>query len=196
MTPRMRVDATDIIGRTFTLLTVERLLPRPRPQRSRCNRYIYRYECRCTCGEQCVITRGNLLSAHARSCGCLKRRKGSANPGWKGHGDISGYHWARIRNHGRSRQLPFTITLREAWELFQQQRQRCALTGWTLQLGLSSKTKSTCTASLDRIDSERGYVRGNIQWVHKDVNQIKWDLPSQRFIEVCTAVATHASRSK
>ena len=33
--------------------------------------------------------------------------------------------------------------------------------------------KNEQTASLDRIDSTKGYVPGNIQWVHKDINRIK-----------------------
>ena len=37
------------------------------------------------------------------------------------------------------------------------------------------------TASLDRIDSTKGYVRGNIQWVHKDINWFKRDYPKISF---------------
>ncbi len=51
---------------------------------------------------------------------------------------------------------------------------------------------STKTASLDRIDSRLGYEPGNIQWVHKDVNQMKWHLSNDRFIEVCRAVVANS----
>jgi len=185
------VDATDLIGRVFSLLTVEKLMPRPQ---IRGRKYIYRYRCLCACGNTSVVTRWNLLYEHARSCGCLKRRRGSANPCWRGHGRISGYQWARIRNHARNRGLTFSITMKYAWDLFERQDGCCSLTGWKLALDLSSKSKSTCTASLDRINSKRGYVPGNVQWVHKDVNQIKWDLTSERFIEVCRAVVKHARK--
>ncbi len=78
-----------------------------------------------------------------------------------------------MRLEAETRGLPFAITMLDAWTKFEEQRGRCALTGWPLELGLSSKAKSTQTASLDRIDSLEGYTPGNIQWVHKDLNQVK-----------------------
>jgi hypothetical protein len=47
------------------------------------------------------------------------------------------------------------------------------------------------TASLDRIDSSLGYVRGNVQWLHKDVNWMKNTLDQDRFIELCKAIVNH-----
>ena len=47
------------------------------------------------------------------------------------------------------------------------------------------------TASLDRIDSTRGYTVDNIQWIHKDLNRMKWNLPNDYFINICTLVANH-----
>ena len=44
------------------------------------------------------------------------------------------------------------------------------------------------TASLDRIDSSKGYTKSNIQWVHKDINKMKSDFSMLRFLELCYAV--------
>lgn len=178
------IDPTDVLGKKFGLLTpfeVERV------GQGRGTRLWY--TCRCDCGDVTRIVRGNLK--RNPSCGCLKHRKASNNPGWTGHGDISGYMWARIRHQAyrKSRTLPFTITLEYVWDLYQKQEGKCALTGWPITVELSSKQKSTRTASLDRIDSSRGYEPGNVQWVHKDVNQMKWTLSAERFIEVCKVVA-------
>jgi hypothetical protein len=41
------------------------------------------------------------------------------------------------------------------------------------------------TASLDRIDSSKGYIIGNVQWAHKMVNRMKNDMPQEEFIEFC-----------
>ena len=49
------------------------------------------------------------------------------------------------------------------------------------------------TASLDRIDSNKGYIKGNVQWVHKDVNTMKMDHTQEEFIKICTMVANHVS---
>ncbi len=81
----------------------------------------------------------------------------------------------------------------DAWAQFEKQQGRCALTGWPLTIDHSSHGgPSTKTASLDRIDSRLGYEPGNIQWVHKDVNQMKWHLSNDRFIEVCRAVVANS----
>lgn len=50
-------------------------------------------------------------------------------------------------------------------------------------------TKYDGTASLDRIDSSKGYVEGNVHWVHKDINIMKWDFPLETFIKMCKFVA-------
>lgn len=57
-----------------------------------------------------------------------------------------------------------------------------------------SKQREEGTASLDRIDSSRGYVEGNVQWVHKDVNFMKQALSQERFVELCTLVAEKARK--
>jgi hypothetical protein len=48
---------------------------------------------------------------------------------------------------------------------------------------------SKVTASLDRIDSSKGYVEGNVQWVHKRINIMKNDLSDSEFIEWCRVVS-------
>lgn len=37
--------------------------------------------------------------------------------------------------------------------------------------------------SLDRVDSSKGYIRGNIQWVTKRINWMKGDLSMEEFLE-------------
>jgi hypothetical protein len=45
------------------------------------------------------------------------------------------------------------------------------------------------TASLDRIDSSKSYNKNNIQWVHKDVNKMKWAFNQNHFIKFCKLIA-------
>lgn len=45
------------------------------------------------------------------------------------------------------------------------------------------------TASLDRIDSSKGYIEGNVQWVHKRINKMKLDDSDTEFIEWCRLIA-------
>ena len=47
------------------------------------------------------------------------------------------------------------------------------------------------TASLDRIDSKKGYIEGNVQWVHKNVNKMKMDLDEKEFFSIVKQVYEH-----
>ena len=60
----------------------------------------------------------------------------------------------------------------------------CALTGWEIDMSYSNDT-----ASLDRIESSKGYTKGNIQWVHSMVNMCKNKYSQDKFIEMCQAIA-------
>lgn len=37
--------------------------------------------------------------------------------------------------------------------------------------------------SLDRINNDKGYVRDNVQWVHKDINFMKGKLTNETFLK-------------
>lgn len=43
--------------------------------------------------------------------------------------------------------------------------------------------------SLDRIDSSKGYIKGNIQWLDFDVNRMKTNLKQNYFIKICNLIA-------
>ena len=49
---------------------------------------------------------------------------------------------------------------------------------------LSWKANDINTCSLDRIDSSKGYIKGNVQFVSKTVNQAKSDLTEQEFLKL------------
>jgi len=62
---------------------------------------------------------------------------------------------------------------------------KCALTDWDIDAMDVQKN----TASLDRIDSSKGYIEGNVQWVHKMVNMCKQQYTQKEFIDMCKSVA-------
>lgn len=76
--------------------------------------------------------------------------------------------------------------------MFLEQEGKCALTGDKLYFKSSRLDRIDSkeqTASLDRIDSSKGYIEGNVQWVHKKINLIKMDLSQEEFIEMCKKVS-------
>lgn len=139
--------------------------------------------CKCECGNTSEIEHGHLTQKLVKSCGCKRYQSGESNPLWSGHGEISGNRWDAIKRKRRNKELPFEITIEFIWDLFQKQDRKCALSGVSLSFG------KTFTASLDRIDSRIGYVSGNVQWVHKDVNRMKNVYSQEYFIETCRRIA-------
>lgn len=63
---------------------------------------------------------------------------------------------------------------------------KCSLTGWDLNTDFKR-----ATASLDRIDSNLGYINGNVQWVHTMVNMCKNKYDQDRFIEMCISISNN-----
>jgi hypothetical protein len=88
------------------------------------------------------------------------------------------------------RNLAFNLTPEYLWELFKEQDYQCALTGWPIGW---AEIGSNHTASIDRIDSDKGYIIGNVQLVHKDVNMAKQQFSQEYFIEICSAIAKKQS---
>jgi len=177
----------DLTGMKFGELTVLGIHSRSR------NKSI-RWTCHCSCGSTKEILGAHLRSGKITNCGCI-RYSGIKQPQWKGCGDISGNYWYSLKrgaNGSKGRkQLEFTISIEYAWELFLMQNKLCALSGEPLEFEHANgvKVRSYRTASLDRIDSSLGYIEGNVQWVHKDINLMKGRLDEEVFIKWCRSVA-------
>lgn len=146
--------------------------------------------CQCDCGKQKVTTAHWLRTGGVKSCGCLLAGEVSrANSEAKGlrYKEISGKFWALVKKSAQVRSISFSLSKEEAWEVFEKQEGKCALSGVTLHF--PARAKAVGTASLDRIDSRKTYTKDNIQWVHKDINCMKWDLTTTEFVNWCKLVA-------
>lgn len=82
------------------------------------------------------------------------------------------------------------ITLEDLLRQFEDQRGLCYYSGTSLSL----RPNDINGLSLDRVDSEKGYVKGNVVLCGAIVNKMKTDLSVEQFIEICTAIAVHAKR--
>jgi hypothetical protein len=145
--------------------------------------------CKCLCGVEKEILESNLKNGHTNSCGCSNRRKGKNNPKYKGCEDLSLRTFNVIKYNAKRRNLEFTITIEYIWKLFIEQNKKCKLTQKDIYLYASVRDLENQTASLDRIDNSMGYIKGNVQWVHKDVNMMKRTYDQDYFIELCKLIA-------
>jgi hypothetical protein len=149
------------------------------------------WNCVCDCGKEKVVCGHSIVRRSAISCGCWNKKKN-----WQGVGDLGKNYWSRIVKHASERNLDFSISMEYAWNLFQKQKGKCALSGVDMLLdpswGKNTKMgQSKHTASLDRIDSSKGYIEGNVQWVHKAVNKMKSNLLESDFIFWCTKISKY-----
>lgn len=73
----------------------------------------------------------------------------------------------------------------------------CYLSGLPIEIGTHSQRNkknminNNGTASLDRIDSNIGYVEGNLAWCLKSVNLMKQKTGQKEFIEMCRIIANN-----
>ena len=180
------------IGRTFNRLTIREVFKRSD------GRWLCR--CSCECGVEQVERRlDGVISGHVPSCGCAYRNRpamlGANNPSFTGHEGLLGSRLGEIKNSAKRRGLIFSVTKDYLWSLFEAQGRKCALSGVSLKFGRMYYPLET-NASLDRIDSTQGYIEGNLQWVHKDVNKIKRDLDQNYFLGWCRRISDHTHTQK
>lgn len=86
--------------------------------------------------------------------------------------------------------IPVEITYIDLIELASKQKCKCVKTGKSLEFRFNHKN----SASVDRIDSNLGYVHGNIRLVTGRVNIAKNDLTEEEFDELILDLALHSGK--
>jgi hypothetical protein len=173
----------DLIGLSFGKLSVVELHSKDRNGH-------FRYICKCECGNTHTALDTHLKYGKIKSCGC-DIKSGKNHKQWTGYEGLSGTFWNQIKRgadgtKGRKK-MEFSITIEYAWNLIVEQKFKCALSGMDIYLQPNYNTRPT--ASLDRVDSSKGYVVGNVQWVHKDINKMKNSFDQNYFKKLCALVS-------
>lgn len=154
----------------------------------------YKLRCICECGRATESTYQQLKIGRKKTCAhkdCIHHRQDYTNNGknnskFTGYEEISGMKWAGIKAGAARRGLRFKISIKDAWNQYLKQNKQCAIT--KLDIGFGRTNSQSSSASLDRIDSKKGYTKENIQWVHKDINIMKWDFEMDHFKQLCQLV--------
>lgn len=140
-----------------------------------------RWKCICECGTIRYVMYDRLASGMSKQC------RECSYKGMRSKEDILQTHWGKYIRGAKKRNLSFDITKKEAFDLLIKQNYKCAISGLNIVLPVTAVGyfKSEYTASLDRINSDRGYHKENVQWVHKMVNFMKNRLDNITFWAVC-----------
>jgi len=107
---------------------------------------------------------------------------------------VSGRFYSSSKYEAKRRNIYFAddITLDYLDQLLEEQSFKCFYSG----LEIDAKTRGAVTASLDRRDSNLPYTRDNIQFVHKNVNFMKWTLPESLFLSTIINIYDNMKTSK
>jgi hypothetical protein len=146
-----------------------------------------KWKCKCECGNVKHVIGYNLRNGHTKSCGCSAYEVANKNRKWKGCGELSLTFFNSFKYGALNRNLKFDVTIEYLWEIYLSQNRKCNLSGIELILPKHNKDNNK-TASLDRIDSSKGYIIGNVQWIHKDINLMKMNLNQKTFINYCKLI--------
>jgi hypothetical protein len=103
----------------------------------------------------------------------------------------------KVKRRAKRDNIEFDIDLEYIDKLFEDQKGLCALSHIKLIPSAQysdRKGRGVVTASLDRIDSSKGYTRGNLQWVHKAINEMKLNKTDGEFVEWCRLITNVARK--
>lgn len=146
-----------------------------------------RWKVRCDCGYEGQV-RVSLLRK-GKSVKCVSCRDSGEhvqrhkNANWKGYGKLGMTEYNSMVKRAKMKGHEVSVSIEDLAKLFEAQEEKCALTGIPLVLWTKKGN-----ASIDRIDSSKGYVKGNVQWVDKRVNLMKNAIPEAEFVELCRLI--------
>lgn len=140
------------------------------------------------CGEQQTYLRKNYAEESNRLgklCkACSNKITDNCHRGF--YEDIRTSWFAKCKSSAMLRKLDWDLSEEYLWQIYLSQDKKCALSG--KEIGWA-KEGQVHTASIDRIDSAVGYIAGNVQLVHKDINFMKQQYSQEYFVEMCKLVS-------
>jgi hypothetical protein len=179
----------DLTGRVFQKLTVIKYLGK------NSNKKYNNWLCKCECGTE--LERFDVYLFDNIKNACFQCRYADQSiTNWQGYKEISLTTWTTIKVGAKNRNREFNITIEYAWELFLKQNRKCAITGIDLQFSRNTKKDKSQTASLDRIDNTKGYIEGNVQWVHKKINYIKHAMTMEELIKWANLISDYNKKKE
>lgn len=105
------------------------------------------------------------------------------------------WHMARIKNHTKGKNIEVSVTARDLKDIWEKQNGICPYTGIALKNLESTNRRHQLPrthdrASLDRIDSSKGYTKDNIEFVCLMVQYCKNTFDKQDVFDFCVRVVS------
>jgi len=94
--------------------------------------------------------------------------------------------YTRLKRNASIRHMDFNVSMEYLWNLFVYQNGTCFITGDNLY--------DINKSSLDRLDSKKGYIEGNVQWVTKQANLSKHIMTMPELLDFCQKVINNFNK--
>lgn len=153
-------------------------------------KYHNTFKVRCKCGHEAFKSHVALRAGDSKMC-IVCAKKMLRKRVFTGIEELTGSYIGSIKagcKRSKNRTLEFTVTKEFLWSLFLKQKRKCALSGVDIVMHFNRRNQ---TASLDRINSFKGYTKDNVQWIHKIVNNMKQDQSDESFIQWCQLISKY-----
>jgi len=100
---------------------------------------------------------------------------------------INSVYWSSVSN-ARNRGTEHTITKDDIKELFEIQKGLCYYTNKPMLQDIRDTVRNDDSLSIDRFDSSKGYIKGNIVLCRWIVNRMKNDIEFKQFLELVSDI--------
>ena len=176
----------EIIGYKFGKLTVLNI------SKTRGNKGQIRYDCICDCGNTHTVSGESIRSGKSKSCGCLKKtyipKTFNKN---REHAILKVQYSHLKRRNNKIDSNAKCITFEKFYTLSKSKCHYCGLEHSKTLLDRTNETKDTklisdtivCVNGIDRVDSSKGYVEGNVVSCCKYCNAAKNTMSRDEFFK-------------
>ena len=115
------------------------------------------------------------------------KRKRELGPIQRNKYRLNSIFWASKQN-AKKRNLEHNIELEYIKELFKTQKGLCYYTGKEMFIDTREKENNEDSVSLDRFDSSKGYIKGNVVLCRWIVNRMKNDIDFKDFLQIVSEI--------
>jgi hypothetical protein len=173
------IKIKDISGKKFGQLTAISL---DKSKKNKKGWILPRWLCLCNCGNTYKVYYNHLRDGTTTRClQCTHKSQENKE-------EFSNLFWRQIVKEAKKRNINISIKKTDAYNVLIKQNKKCILSNIPLYMSNSVRNHNKTTASLDRINSNKGYTIDNIQWVHKHINIMKHNYDLEYFLFLCLCI--------
>lgn len=144
----------------------------------------------CGCGNIKQYRTDIVINGKRKSCGCKSPTK-NYNKNLHIFQDNYGYYilWNRIKKRAKESNIEFFITPDDIKNQFEEQNGKCFYTHKNIRIPSNfTNLVDDDIASIDRTNSNIGYIINNIKLTTKTINMMKHTLSHEEFVNLCIII--------